>query len=184
MIEGGFFQAIQHEASAEAGIEEDVQGTVEVVVRDGFAYDTDALLRSRVQVLHDLDGGGGDHFAVDRGCLSTKRHPVMIETGVSQGEDKTAAGPDDLANAAHQGIDLSHVHEGHIADGCVEALLPKGHDLLLASGIQQVIGNAAGMFGGTSASAFEELRAEVSSDDFDTKLGHAAGEDTIATGDL
>jgi hypothetical protein len=40
------------------------------------------------------------------------------------------------------------------------------------------------MFDSAGASAFEELRTEVSGDDVDAELGHAAGEDTVAAGDL
>jgi hypothetical protein len=70
MIEGGFFQSIQNEADAEAGVEEDVQGTVEVVLGDGLTEHGNAFLRAGVQVCRDLDGVGRDDFAVDRGFLS------------------------------------------------------------------------------------------------------------------
>src|SRR5947207_1074024 len=95
MIEGRLFQSIQHEAGSEAGIEEDVQGAVEVVVRDRLA-----------------------------------------------------------------------------------------DDLLLAGGIEEAVFDAISMFGGARASAFEEFCTEVSSDDVDPKLGHAAGEDPVAASDL
>jgi len=184
MIEGGFFQAIQNEACAEAGVEDGVQGTVEGVVREEFADHTDGFLRDGVQVFRDFDGVGGDQFAVERGFLEAERHTVVIETRVGEGEDKAASGFDDLANAAHQGVDLGHIHDGHIADSGVEALLPQGHDLILAGSIEEMIFDAVGMFGGTGASTFEELCTEVGGDDMDTKLGHAAGEDAVATGDL
>src|SRR2546425_10065569 len=50
-IEGGFFQAIHHQTSAEAGVEEDVQGTAEVVVGGGLAEHGEAFLRAGVGVL-------------------------------------------------------------------------------------------------------------------------------------
>ncbi len=112
-IEGGFFRAIHHETGAEAGVEEDVQGTVKVVVGGGLAEHGDAFLRAGVQVFGDLDGVGRDEFSVDRGFLGTQRHTGVVETGVAEGEDKAATRFDDLANAAHQGVDLGHVHDGH-----------------------------------------------------------------------
>src|SRR5439155_6972262 len=137
-----------------------------------------------VQIFRDFDGIGSDHFAVERSFLDTERHTVVIETRVGEGEDKAATGFDDLANAAHQGVDLSHVHDRHIADSGVEALLPQGYDLLLASSIEEGIFDEIGVLTGAGASTFEELRTEISSDDVDTERGHAAGKDAIATGDL
>ena len=184
VIEGGFFQSIQYEAGSEAGVEEDVQGTVEVVVRDRLANHGNAFLRTRVEVLCDLDGVGGDEFAVDRGFLGTERHTGVVEAGVGEGEDKAAAGFDDLANAAHQGVNLGHVHYRHVADGSIEAQLPKGDDLLLAGGIEEAVFDAISMFRGARASTFEKFFTKVSSDDVNPKLGHAAGEDPVAAGDL
>jgi hypothetical protein len=184
MIEGGFFQSIKNETGAETGVEDGVQRTVEVVMRGRFAEHADAFLRARVQVLRDFDGVSGDHFAVERSFLDAERHTSMVETRVGEGEDKAATGFDDLANAAHQGVDLGHVHDGHVADGSVEAELPEGDNLVLAGGIEEVVFDAVGIFGGTGAGTFKKLLAEVSSDDVDTKLGHAACEYTIATGDL
>src|SRR5437868_1395219 len=184
MIEGWLFQSIQQEAGSEAGVEEDVQGTVEVVVRDRLANHGNALLRTGVEVLCDLDGVGGDEFAVDRGFLCTERHTGVVEAGVGEGEDKAAAGFDDLAYAAHKRVDLGHVHYRHVADGSIEAQLPEGDDLLLAGGIEEAVFDAISMFGGARASPFEEFCTEVSSDDVDPKLGHAAGEDPVAAGDL
>ncbi len=184
MIEGRLFQAIQHEAGSEAGVEEDVQGAVEVVVRDRLADHGNAFLRTRVEVLGDLDGVGGDEFAVDRGFLGTERHTGVVEAGVGEGEDKAAPGFDNLANAAHQGVDLGHVHHRHVADGSIEAQLPEGDDLLLAGGIEEAVFDAISKFGGARASAFEEFCTEVSSDDVDPKLGRAAGEDPVAASDL
>ena len=184
MIEGRLFQAIQHEVGAEAGVEEDVQGTVEVVVRDRLADHGNAFLWTGVEVLCDLDGVGGDEFAVDRGFLGTERHTGVVEAGVGEGEDKAAARFDNLANAAHQRVDLCHVHYRHVADGGIEAQLPEGDDLLLAGGIEEAVFDAISMFGGARPSAFEEFCTEVSSDDVDPKLGHAAGEDPVAAGDL
>ena len=184
MIEGRLFQSIQHETGSEASVEEDVQGAVEVVVRDRLADHGDAFLRTGVEVLCDLDGVGGDEFAVDRGFLGTERHTGVVEAGVGEGEDKAAAGFDDLAYAAHQRVDLGHVHYGHVADGSIEAQLPEGDDLLLTGGIEEAVFDAISMFGGARASAFEEFCTEVSSDDVNPKLRHAAGEDPVAAGDL
>ena len=184
MIEGGFFQSIQCEVGAEAGVEDSMQGTIEVVVRDGFADHTDAFLRTGVQVFHDFDGVGGDHFAVEWGFLDAERHTVVVEARVGEGEDKAATGFDDLTNAAHQRVDLGHVHDSHVADGSVEAELPEGDNLVLVGGIEEVVFDAVGIFGGTGAGTFKKLLAEVSCDDVDTKLGHAASEDSIATGDF
>jgi hypothetical protein len=78
MIEGGFFQSIQHEASAEAGVEEDVQGTVEVVLGEGLAEYGNAFLRAGVQVFRDLDGVGGDDFTVDGGLVTDSNSPNLI----------------------------------------------------------------------------------------------------------
>ena|SRR6266849_5518265 len=184
MIEGGFFQSIQNETGAEASVEDGMQRTVEVVVRGRFAEHADAFLRARVQVLRDLDGVSGDDFAIERGFFDTERHTVVVETRVGEGKDKAATGFDDLANAAHQRVDLGHVHDSHVADGSVEAKLPEGDNLVLAGGIEEVVFDAVGIFGGTGAGTFKKLLAEVSSDDVDTKLAHAASEDSIATGDL
>src|SRR2546429_8345470 len=175
MIEGRVFQSIQHEVGSEAGIEEDVQGAVEVVVRDRLADYGNAFLRAGVEILGDLDGVGGDEFAVDRGFLGTERHTGVVEAGVGEGEDKAAPRFDNLAYAAHQRVDLGHVHYRHVADGSIEAQLPEGDDLLLAGGIEEAVFDAISMFGGARASAFEELCTEVSSDDVDPTLGHAAG---------
>src|SRR5438270_2731911 len=171
MIEGRLFQSIQYEAGSEAGVEEDVQGTVEVVVRDRLANHGNAFLRVGVEVLRDLDGVGHDEFAVDRGFLGTERHTSVVEAGVGEGEDKAAAGFHDLANAAHQGVDLGHVHEGHVADRGVEVKLPEGNDLLLAGGIEEAVFDAISMFGGACASTFEELFTEVGGNNVHPQLG-------------
>ena len=184
MIEGRLFQSIQNEAGSEAGVEEDMQGTVEIVVRGRLANHGNALLRTGVEVLCDLDGAGSDEFAVDRGFLGTERHTGVVEAGVGEGEDKAAAGFDDLAYAAHQGVDLGHVHYRHVADSSIEAQLPEGDDLLLAGGIEEAVFDAISMFGGARASAFEEFCTEVSRDDVDPQLGHAPGKDPVAAGDL
>ncbi len=184
MIKGGLFHAIQHETSAEAGVEEHVQGTVEIVLRDGLAEHGNAFLGAGVQVLRNLDRVGRDDFAVDRGFLDTARHTGVVEAGVGEGEDKAATGFDDLANAAHERVDLCHIHDGHVADGGVEAGLPQGDDLVFARGIKEGVFDTVSMFRGAGASTFEELCAEVGGDDVDTELGHAAGEDPVAAGDL
>ena len=183
-IEGGFFQAIHHQTGEEAGIEEDVQGTVEVVVGDGLAEHGDAFLRAGVQVFGDLDGVGRDEFSIDCGFLGTQRHTGVVEAGMAEGEDKAATGFDDLANAAHQGVDLGHIHDGHVADGCIEALLTQGDDLVLAGGVDEAVFDAVGVFRGAGTGTFEELCTEVGGDDMNAQLGHTAGEDTVAAGDL
>jgi hypothetical protein len=184
MIEGRFFQAIQNETGTEAGVEEEVQGTVEVVLGDGLAEHGNTFLGARVEVFRDLDRVGRDDFTVDRSFLGTESRTKVVEAGVGEGEDEAAAGFDDLANAAHQGVDLGHVHERHVADGGIKALLAQGNNLVLASGIEKAIFDAVAMFGGAGASAFEQLFTKVGGDDVDAKLGHAAGEDPVAAGDL
>src|SRR3954469_2827765 len=79
MIEGGFFQSIQNETGTEASVEEDVQGTVEVVLRDGLTQHGNAFLRAVVEVFRDLDRIGRDDFAVDRGLLGTVSHTGVVE---------------------------------------------------------------------------------------------------------
>src|SRR5205809_4556502 len=184
MIEGRFFQSIQNKASTETGVEENVQRTVEVVVRGRFAKHADAFLWARVQILRDFDGVSGDEVAIERSFLDTEGDTGVVETGVSEGEDKASTRLDDLTNAPHKRIDLGHVHDGHITDSGIEALLPESDDLVLTGGIEVMVFDAAGIFGGTGAGTFKKLLTEVSSDDVDPKLGHAASEDTIATGDL
>jgi len=184
MIEGRFFQSIQNKASTETGVEENVQRTVEVVVRDRFAEHADAFLWARVQILRDFDRVSGDDAAIERSFLDTECYTGVVETWVSEGEGKASTRLDDLTNAPHKRIDLGHVHDGHIADSGIEALLPESDDLVLAGGIEMMVFDTAGIFGGTGASAFKKLLTEVSSDDVDSKLGHAASEDSIATGDL
>ncbi len=139
MIKGRFFQSIQNETGTEAGVEEHVQGTVEVVVGDGLAEYSNAFLRAVVEVFRDLDGVGRDDFAVDSSFLGTVSHPGVVEAGVGEGEDEAATGFDDLANATHQGVDLGHVHDRHVADGSVEARLPEGDDLVFAGGIDEAV---------------------------------------------
>ena len=184
MIKGRFFQSIQNEAGAEEGVEEHVQGTVEVVVGDGLAEYSNAFLRAVVEVFRDLDGVGRDDFAVDSSFLDTVSHTGVVEAGVGEGEDEAATGFDDLANAAHQGVDLGHVHDRHVADGSVEARFPEGDDLVFAGGIDEAVFDAVVMFGGAGASMFKKLFAEIGGDNVDTKLSHAAGEDPVAAGDL
>jgi len=145
MMEGWFFQAIQHKTSTETGIEQDVQGTIEGVVRGGLAKHAGTFLRARVQVLCDLDGEGRDNFTVDVVGLGTERHAGLVEAGVSEGKDKAASRFDDLANAAHQRIDLGYVHDCHVADGGIEALLPESDDLLLVRGIEEAVVNTVSM---------------------------------------
>jgi hypothetical protein len=113
-----------------------------------------------------------------------RRRAVVVEISVGEGKDKADTGFDDLTNAAYHGVDIDHVHDGHVADGSVEAKLPEGDNLILAGGIEEAVFDAVGIFGGTGTDTFKKLLAEVSSDDVDTKLGHAASEDFIATGDL
>src|SRR2546421_8137116 len=48
MIEGGFLQPIQHETGTEAGVEEHMQGAVEVVVRGRLPNHGDAFLGASV----------------------------------------------------------------------------------------------------------------------------------------
>src|SRR5947209_19022232 len=184
MIEGGFFQSIQNETGTEASVEEDVQGTVEVVLRDGLTKHGNAFLRAVVEVFRDLDRIGRDDFAVDRGLLGTVSETGVVEEGMGEGEDKAATGFDDRAKAGHQGVDLGHVHDGHVTDGSIKALLAEGDDLILAGGIEEAVVDAVGMFGGAGASTLKELLTEVGGDDVGSQLGHAAGEDTVATGDL
>ncbi len=100
--------------------------------------------------------------------------------GVGEGEDEAATGFDDLANATHQGVDLGHVHDRHVADGSVEASLPEGDDLVFAGGIEEAVFDAVVMFGGAGASMFKKLFAEIGGDNMDTKLSHARGTDEDA----
>src|SRR5258708_1745021 len=180
MMKGGFFQSIQNETGTEAGVEERVQGTVEVVVGDGLAEYSNAFLRVVVEVFRDLDGVGRDDFAVDSSFLDTVSHTGVVEAGVGEGEDEAATGFDDLANAAHQGVDLGHVHDRHVADGSVEARLPEGDDLVFARGIDEAAFGAVAMFCGAGASMFKKLFAEIGGDDMDTQLSHPAGENPPA----
>src|SRR5260370_6909434 len=161
MIKGGFFQSMQNETGTEAGVEEHVQGTVEVVVGDGLAAYSNAFLRAVVEVFRDLDGVGRDDFAVDSSFLDTVSHTGVVEAGVGEGEDEAATGFDDLANAAHQGVDLGHVHDRHVADGSVEARLPEGDDLVLVGGIEEAVFHAVLMFGRAGSSMFTNLFAEI-----------------------
>src|SRR6266702_2748289 len=159
MIEGWFFQSIQNETGAEAGVEENVQGMVEVILGDGLDENSNAFLRAVVEVFRDLDGVGRDNFAVDRGFLGTMSHTGVVEARMREGEDKAAPGFDDLANAEHQGVDLGHVHDRHIADSSIKALLPEGDDLVLAGGIEEAVVDAIRMVGGADASTFKKLLA-------------------------
>jgi len=181
MMEGWFFQAIQHKTSTETGIEQGVQGTIEGVVRGGLAKHADTFLRARVQVLCDLDGEGRDNFTVDVVGLGTERHAGVVEARVSEGKDKAASRFNDLANATQQWVDLGYIHDCHVADSGIEALLPESNYLLLVCGIEEVVVNTVSMFGSAGARSFEELRTEISGDNVDPKLGHTAGEDAIAT---
>src|SRR5258708_20280238 len=180
MIKGGFFQSIQDEGGTAGGGEGDVQGGVEVVGGEGLAEYRNAFLRAVVEVFRDLDGVGRDDVAVDSSFLDTVSHTGVVEAGVGEGEDEAATGFDDLANAAHQGVDLGHVHDRHVADGSVEARLPEGDDLVFAGGIEEAVFDAVVMFGGAGASMFKKLFAEIGGDDMDTQLSHAAGENPPA----
>src|SRR5258708_22954863 len=125
MMKGGFFQSSQNETGAEAGVEEHVQGTVEVVVGDGLAEYSNAFLRVVVEVFRDLDGVGRDDFAVDSSFLDTVSHTGVVEAGVGEGEDEAATGFDDLANDAHQGVVLGLAHYCSDLDGRVKDNLPE-----------------------------------------------------------
>jgi hypothetical protein len=63
-------------------------------------------------------------------------------------------------------------------------MLADSNDLLLAGGIDEAVFDAIAMLSSAGASTFEQLCTEVSSDHLDPKLGHPAGEDSVAAGNL
>src|SRR5215472_11989850 len=174
MLECWFFQPIQHKARPETGAQEDVQGTVEGVVRSRLTYHAHTLLWAKVQVLGDLDGEGRDVFTVDGVLLSTKGHARVVEARVREGKDKATLWFHDLAKATHQWVDLGHVHDGHVADGSIEAVLAQSHDLLLAGGIQELIVKTIRLLAGARTRSLEEDRAEISGKDEGSKVGQTA----------
>ncbi len=65
----GFRQAVQNQTGLKAGGEQDAQGPIEVMVRDGLAGDALTALRRLVQIRGYRDRVGCDQVAISIGVL-------------------------------------------------------------------------------------------------------------------
>ncbi|MFN8515990.1 MAG: hypothetical protein U0841_26075 [Chloroflexia bacterium] len=80
--------------------------------------------------------------------------------------------------------DGGHVHQGHVADGGVEAARAEGEELGFVGGVGDVILDLEALGFGAGAGAFDEAGAEVGGDDGCAEGDEAAGEDAVAATDV
>src|SRR5581483_10294022 len=183
-IEGWLFQPIKHQARLKTGVEENVQGTIKVVVRNRLTQHPYPFLRAEMQIAGGFNCIGPDDFAIDGGLFHAECRASLVKAGMAQREDKAPTRLDHLPDAAHQRLDFGHIHDSLIADSSIKALCSQSHNLLLSGGIHLAVVDTVGMLRRACTGAFEELRAEVRGDHIHTELGHTACKDAVATANL
>ncbi len=131
-------KGVEHEPGIEGGLEQQPERAVHVEALHRLPHDADAQLRRRLQVVPDLHRASLDQLSA---AILGLMHPLpvaAVEDGMRDGEDETAAGPQQPGRDTHQRFDLRHVHQRHVADDRVELPLAQRDERLLAGRIDLV----------------------------------------------
>ena len=107
-----------------------------------------------------------------------------IEARVHGGEDKRAAGPEQPAQRGQQRLDGRHVHDRHVADGGIEALVAQRGQCVRVGGVERAELDVGRRLWRARPGDLDHLRADVGRQHVRHLRRDAAGKVAVGAGDF